>query len=127
MMIGRATNGRAASSMGCKKLTSTAPLRAGSPDEKPDQELLVGPIDGDPVIVDARFAHHLLQLLEVFAEGLVIALDDLVGLGEEGRASFHVEEPHGPPEVEAELLRVEQVEDRRVVLAEPQVLEAGAE
>ena len=56
--------------------------------------------------------------------GAVVARDER-RIGEDGLAALHVHEPRGPVEIEVELLLVEQVEHRHVVLAETQVLDGG--
>ena len=79
------------------------------------------------MVVDGRLQDDLAERVEVAAERLLVAVGDLVRLGEDRGAAFHVEEPHRPAEGEAQLPGVEQVEDRDVMLAEPQVLEAASE
>jgi hypothetical protein len=45
-------------------------------------------------------------VVEVAAERRVVAVGDLVRLGEHRRPAFHVEEAHGSAELEAQFLRV---------------------
>ena len=77
------------------------------------------------MVIDRRFDDDLPQPCKIAVQRRVIAVGDFVGLGEDGRAAFHVEKPHRPLKREAQLLRIEQVKRRQVVLAKPQVLEGA--
>jgi hypothetical protein len=79
------------------------------------------------VIIDRGFEHHRPEVLLVGLKRLQVALGDLGGLGEDRRAPLHIQETHRPPKVEGQLLRIEQMKNHRVVLAEPQMLEARTE
>ena len=122
-MIGKATSGKRRQQHRLQE-SSSHPFRTRPPDQKTNQNLFEVLVDRDPVVIDGRFEHHLLQVREIAREGLVVAVGDLVGLGEDRRPPFHVEKPHRPAKIKAQLLRIEQMKDRRVVPPEPQMLEA---
>ncbi len=60
-MIGKATSGSAASSIGCKKAHRT-PFRTRPPDQKTNQDLFKVFVDRHAVVIDGRFEHDLLQV-----------------------------------------------------------------
>ena len=96
-------------------------------DEEPHQHFFVIVIEQHAVIVDRRFEHVLLEGRLVIGQRSQVAVGDIVRVGEDRRAPFHVEEPHRPAKVEVNLLRIEQVEDGHVVPAKPQMLKTAAE
>src|SRR5262245_45024438 len=97
----------------------------GPPDEKPYEGLLVTFIDHHTVIVDGRLDNDLLDFIEISLEDLVVSLGDFVGLGEDRRTAFHVDESHRTTEFEFQLQRIEQMKRRDVVFAETQVLKTA--
>ena len=64
------------------------------------------------------------QIFQVKLYGFVVAVGDIVGFGKDCSAAFHIEKSGRSFEFEAELLRIEQVKDRHIVLAKMQVLKA---
>ena len=66
-------------------------------------------------------------MVEVRLQRPVIAVGDVDRVGEDRAAPLQVEKPRRPLKLEGHLLRIEQVEGRHVVPAEPQMAEAGGE
>ena len=77
------------------------------------------------VVVDGGGADEVVDFGHVLLHGLAVVAGDEAGVGEDGFASFHVDEAGWAVEVEVELLLIEQMEDGDVVFAEAQVLDGG--
>ena len=125
-MIGSATSGKRGQQHRLQEAHRT-PFGPRPADQKPHQHLLIIFVDAHAMIIDGRLQHDLAQVVEIAAERLVIAVGDLVGLGEERRPPSMSRNRMGRRKSKLELPRVEQMKHRHVVLAEPQVLEAAAE
>ena len=80
------------------------------------------------MIIDRRLQHDLLETFEILPQSLLIAVGNVVRFREDGRAAFHVQEPHGPPEDEAQLttwVRNQAIAERFVVVNDSELVVAA--
>ncbi len=78
------------------------------------------------MVIDTGFQYDLMKLFEIFTEGRMVAVDNLVWLDKYRRTTFHVEKACRTLEGKLQFLGIEQMKHTDIVLAESEVLEAIA-
>ncbi|MFT6576750.1 MAG: hypothetical protein ACJA16_004959, partial [Akkermansiaceae bacterium] len=79
------------------------------------------------MIIGVNVVALLFDVLEKFAKGGVVFIGDEMWLGDDGGAVLEIDKAVGTFEMEFDLLRVEEMKYRDIVLAKAEVLEGLAE
>ncbi len=110
--------------MDCFLPGSSFPLFWQAVGQEVAEDLLVVLVRGDQVVVCVYVVAPGLHHDEEFLDGGGVLVGDEVGLHDDGGVVLEVDETVGPGEIEVDLLRIHEVEDRHVVFTVAKVLES---
>ena len=77
--------------------------------------------------INGRFQHYFTQRGLVRLQRELVSISNLVWLGKDGGAAFHIKKAHRPAKFERQLQWIEQMKHRHIVLAKAKMLETATE